>query len=146
MTRSHCKPDFLLQNFVLIWVGHTDLSTYSSFTWSWHAHFHCGLFSLPDLDNLVWTWNNSVCSIWRWGSQVYVTSLQRTLTPLRHLILPFAFARGLYCLTLDFAFAFWIMITFDTLLASLFYISQLLTMLSLALFFLTYVVAIGYLR
>jgi hypothetical protein len=34
----------------------------------------------------------------------------------------FAFAGGPFCPTLDFVFAFWIIITFDTWLTSLFYI------------------------
>jgi hypothetical protein len=72
----------------------------------------------------IWASNNSFYLIWRWGSRrVWPVSsgcllLHGTWSYLR-------ICRGPYCPTLDFVFAFWIMITFDTLLISLFCIYYL---------------------
>jgi hypothetical protein len=50
------------------------------------------------------------------------TDQQRMLTPPWHLILPSHLSGPVLCPTLDFVFALWFTITFDTLLTLLFYI------------------------
>jgi hypothetical protein len=78
--------------------------------------FDCGLFRSPNMDTLnlttdIWIWNAAQggCD-WSAGDAHSSAAPDPT----------FAFVGGPCCPTLDFVIAFWIMITFYTLLTSLF--------------------------
>jgi hypothetical protein len=58
-------------------------------------------------------------------SKIYLfTGQQRMLTPPKAPDPTFAFVGGPYCPTLDFVIAFWTMVTFYTLLTSLYCITK----------------------
>jgi hypothetical protein len=115
ITRCPCKPSFYCRFFHWPDLDTLAFSADCSVTWFWHTNFDCGFFRLlgAGYTELDTTWYGDQAHGGRNRSaEVAYSSLAPDST--------FAFVGGPCCLTLDFVFALWFMITFYTLLTLLF--------------------------